>query len=120
MNVMKRAWEIARKGQKQFGGKVKEYFAQALVIAWAELKSRKAQLKAIQEKSLVIFGEYLGNLVKNGMELVSKEETAAVLSYVEKGYTKQLTITMEMSDFDVFAKVVRGKQINYFNLGKAM
>lgn len=37
-NVMTRAWEIAKVGVKRFGGSVKEYFAQALVIAWAETK----------------------------------------------------------------------------------
>lgn len=36
--VMVRAWEIARQGQDKFGGKVKEYFAQALKIAWAETR----------------------------------------------------------------------------------
>lgn len=35
-NVMKKAWEIARKGQKQFGGKVSEYLAEALKMAWEE------------------------------------------------------------------------------------
>jgi hypothetical protein len=39
MNVMARAWEIAREGQRRFGGKVKEYFAQALVLAWKLYKS---------------------------------------------------------------------------------
>lgn len=38
-NVMTRAWEIAREGVTKFGGKVKEYFAQALVMAWAEIKN---------------------------------------------------------------------------------
>lgn len=37
-NVMTRAWEIAREGAAKFGGKVKEYFQQALVIAWSEIK----------------------------------------------------------------------------------
>jgi len=32
---MKRAWEIARKGQEKFGGKVSEYFAESLRISWA-------------------------------------------------------------------------------------
>lgn len=36
--VMVRAWEIAREGVKKFGGKVKEYFAEALKMAWAEFK----------------------------------------------------------------------------------
>lgn len=36
---MTTAWEIARKGAAQFGGKVKEYFAEALRMAWSEIKS---------------------------------------------------------------------------------
>jgi len=40
-NVMVRAWEIARKGQEQFGGKVSEYLAEALKMAWAEEKAPK-------------------------------------------------------------------------------
>ncbi|MBO0961430.1 hypothetical protein J1P26_17125 [Neobacillus sp. MM2021_6] len=39
MNVMKKAWEIAREGQKKFGGKVKEYFSQALKMAWSIVKN---------------------------------------------------------------------------------
>lgn len=35
---MKRAWEIAKQGQANFGGKVKEYFATALKMAWALTK----------------------------------------------------------------------------------
>lgn len=41
-NVMKRAWEIAKQGQKNFGGKVSEYFAEALKMAWIEAKAPKA------------------------------------------------------------------------------
>lgn len=37
-NVMTRAWKIAREGAAKFGGKVKEYFAEALRMAWAEIK----------------------------------------------------------------------------------
>ncbi|MEK3645802.1 hypothetical protein [Aeribacillus sp. FSL M8-0235] len=37
-NIMKRAWEIAKEGVKKFGGKVKEYFAMALKLAWKEAK----------------------------------------------------------------------------------
>lgn len=40
-NIMTRAWEIAREGQKQFGGKVVEYFAESLKMAWAEAKAPK-------------------------------------------------------------------------------
>ena len=38
---MKRAWEIAREGVEKFGGKVSEYIAEALHIAWGETKTRK-------------------------------------------------------------------------------
>lgn len=39
--VMVRAWEIAREGQKKFGGNVREYFAIALKMAWSETKHTK-------------------------------------------------------------------------------
>lgn len=38
---MTRAWEIAREGQKQFGGKVSEYLSEALKMAWVEAKAPK-------------------------------------------------------------------------------
>lgn len=38
-NVMKKAWEIARDGVRKFGGSVKEYFAEALKMAWAVVKN---------------------------------------------------------------------------------
>ena len=37
--IMSTAWKIAREGQKAFGGKVSEYFAQALKMAWAQVKN---------------------------------------------------------------------------------
>lgn len=43
-NIMQKAWEIAKTGQEKFGGKVKEYFAQALKMAWAVAK--KAEVAA--------------------------------------------------------------------------
>ena len=37
-NVMVRAWEIAKEGQVKFGGSVRQYFAEALRMAWKEAK----------------------------------------------------------------------------------
>lgn len=37
--VMNRAWEIAKAAVVQFGGKAREYFAEALRMAWAEAKA---------------------------------------------------------------------------------
>jgi len=34
-NIMKSAWQIARKGAAQFGGSARQYFAAALRQAWA-------------------------------------------------------------------------------------
>lgn len=36
---MKKAWEIAKAGQQKFGGKVKEYFAESLKLAWKLAKT---------------------------------------------------------------------------------
>src|SRR5690625_2296264 len=41
--IMVRAWEIAREGQKKFGGKVSEYISGSLKIAWEE--SRRVTIK---------------------------------------------------------------------------
>lgn len=51
-NVMRKAWELAREGQKKFGGKVKEYFAEALRLAWAFIKKsmEKVQLKGTEKQ----------------------------------------------------------------------
>jgi len=38
-NVMTRAWEIAKEAVVKFGGKVIEYFATSLKMAWAEVKA---------------------------------------------------------------------------------
>ena len=41
--VMVRAWEIAREAVKKFGGKVKEFFQQALIMAWEEVKTMNSE-----------------------------------------------------------------------------
>lgn len=55
---MKKAWEIAKEGQRKFGGKVKEYFSQALKMAWNIVKNamdNKFGFQEIQKKNGVIF-----------------------------------------------------------------
>lgn len=37
--IMVNAWKLAREGQKKFGGKVTEYFAEALKMAWAQAEN---------------------------------------------------------------------------------
>lgn len=47
--IMKNAWKIAREGQKTFGGKVSEYFAESLKMAWAQAKSA-IDIDALEKK----------------------------------------------------------------------
>jgi len=58
-NVMTLAWEIARKGQKKFGGKVKEYIAEALRQAWRIVKNAMTTDKfgfvELQRKNGIIY-----------------------------------------------------------------
>ncbi len=48
-NVMTTAWEIAYEGVERFGGKVKEYFAEALKMAWELLKGGNEEVKEKSE-----------------------------------------------------------------------
>jgi|SRR5699024_2363266 len=43
--IMTRAWDIAREGQNNFGGKVSEYLSEALKMAWAEANNETATLE---------------------------------------------------------------------------
>lgn len=45
--VMVRAWELAKEGVSKFGGKVKEYFASALSLAWSEVKAMANEVKEV-------------------------------------------------------------------------
>ena len=67
--IMKRAWEIAKEGQKKFGGKVSEYIAIALKLAWKEVKEgkmEKAQLKGTPKQ--VAWAEVIRDRVLNHIE----------------------------------------------------
>lgn len=85
---MTRAWEIAKEGQKRFGGKVKEYFAQALVIAWAEAKNQpEIGLKKLGGKNGEMF------FAVNDVEALEVTFlTTEMSSYNGKSYTKRNVI----------------------------
>lgn len=55
-NVMIKAWEIAKTAVIKFGGSSKEYFAEALKMAWAEFKTpTKIEHSADTVKALTRF-----------------------------------------------------------------
>lgn len=43
-NVMVKAWKIAKAAVVKFGGKAKEYIAEAMKMAWAEVKAAAIEL----------------------------------------------------------------------------
>ena len=47
--IMSNAWKIAKEGQKTFGGKASEYFAEALKMAWAQAKNG-LDIEALEKK----------------------------------------------------------------------
>lgn len=57
--IMVRAWEIAKAAVAQFGGKAREYFAEALRMAWAEAK------QPAQKSTREIMIERLETIVSN-------------------------------------------------------
>lgn len=48
-NVMTQAWAIAREGQAKFGGSVREYFAEALRMAWRIAKNRMEKFRDVKK-----------------------------------------------------------------------
>lgn len=85
---MVRAWEIAKEGQMKFGGKVKEFFAAALKIAWEEVKG--AVKKSMQEVADMIRANVAGVQV-NVWEKYGKRRI-----YINKGFKNQVA----MLEFD--------------------
>lgn len=47
---MKTAWEIAYEGQNKFGGKVREYFAESLKLAWKGVKTIMDAMKGTEKQ----------------------------------------------------------------------
>lgn len=52
-NLFKRAWELAKLGQKLFGGAVKSYFSQSLKIAWSEETMNLTTMSIEQLETLI-------------------------------------------------------------------
>lgn len=83
-NVMIRAWEIARDGVKKFGGKVKEYFAQALVMAWKELKemaSNKIMIIADHDRMVQVIKGVMNGKVFRTKEFAPSQKDKFVSEY---------------------------------------
>ncbi|MCB5235528.1 hypothetical protein [Niallia circulans] len=89
-NVMKKAWEIARKGQKKFGGKVSEYLAEALRVAWSLVKKGMELAKLNGTERQVKWAESIRKdlleLLENVYKTVTKNDFKKIVGYkVENG-----------------------------------
>ena len=85
MNVMKKAWEIAKQGQKNFGGKVKEYFSESLKLAWSLAKK---VTKKVSVETLDFFTESILVKKENNWSLV-------VSSLVDNVETNKLEVLVD-------------------------
>ncbi|ARF67199.1 hypothetical protein B7C51_04305 [Paenibacillus larvae subsp. pulvifaciens] len=92
MNVMKKAWEIAKDGAAKFGGKVKEYFAEALRMAWEEVK--KVSKTTVEDLGFVYMGlkQDLHRFIVNADVVVHQIYVRKVL---DKGTTSDVKEVLE-------------------------
>jgi len=90
--VMVRAWEIARKGQEQFGGNVSEYLSEAMKMAWAIEKGTVTM--TIKRTMNEIAEELQSNL--NTVKVNVWENYGKRRIYVNKGFKNQVI----MLEFD--------------------
>lgn len=115
--VMKRAWEIAKTGVNKFGGKVREYFAISLSIAWKEIKKMSNNVVASFEKidgkaKIVVTANDRGGLTLaiNGEEF----QTEPTLKGGKWGYlvrsNEAAQIMSELSGFEVKKVVLFGDE----------
>ncbi|NJP37207.1 hypothetical protein [Alkalicoccus luteus] len=109
-NVMTRAWRIAKDGQAQFGGSVKEYFAQSLVISW-DIEKRKNEVsdqeKEVIKKGFAAYEKFVQDAIARGAKLVAKNENEYVLNH--KGNEMRITPVITRGTQDAVVKFMEKK-----------
>lgn len=101
--VMNKAWEIAREGVNKFGGKVKEYFAKALKMAWALVKKgvKKVMEFIGTEKQIKWAKDIYPNAIEKIEEVIKHEEIEEYARKKElrsEGYNQYLKFFEEMQE----------------------
>lgn len=99
---MVRAWGIAREGQSKFGGKVKEYFAEALKMAWAEAKGKVKNVAWFNDKGIKI-------------EMTVEHITERVVGY-DEFFQKELT--KKVDKMKISRLVIDGTEVNTWNTSR--
>lgn len=78
-NLMKQAWNLAREGAAKFGGKVREYFAAALRMAWEATRKPVNVVAAL----LAIGGK---EWIKEGMHRIYFNNLAQFIGFEYETY----------------------------------
>ena len=95
-NVMTKAWEIARKGAKKFGGKVKEYFSKALELAWKIVKVKKVE----KYEGLKFHVRAVNSTFKTDEMFMSSEEARNFIGFTEEKFDFEMShIDPSRADF---------------------
>jgi hypothetical protein len=98
--IFAKAWEIARKGQEKFGGKVSEYFAASLREAWEWAK------KAIRILLPKWFMDKNNNFESTHCRCVASFGLADIAKETEKAIMVKLPMITKTGQHTKFAKAV--------------
>lgn len=104
-NVMTRAWEIATDGAAKFGGSKKQYFQQALVIAWAEEKQPV-------KRTVAEVAKMIDSKVGYGVKVNLWERYGKKRIYVNKGFKQ----TVFMLEFDQQDNYIGQKELGLMDM----
>lgn len=97
--IMKRAWELAKEGVKKFGGKVREYLASSLSIAWKESKKMAEQVFNASE---IVLASKRGNTLIIAVPTAFDVEIADGLRNVAKPLQTATNNGVEYSLYGIF------------------
>lgn len=92
--IMKMAWQLAKNGQKQFGGSVKEYFSESLKIAWAKWQAKEA-------KELAESNKYNFELSENIVELEGSVKQVKWANDIKEKAIAKLNRNIEIAEQDI-------------------
>lgn len=117
--IMVRAWELAKEGARVFGGKVKEYFREALRIAWEEVKTVVSVINIetvaefLNNKGLFNYETKANVWIKHNLRRIyvtvdgckgyyqfSEDDSKITKKFIESGYNFKAK-----GEFDAFAEL---------------
>ncbi|TCP32200.1 phage protein Gp111 [Scopulibacillus darangshiensis] len=99
-SVMAIAWKMARHGAKKFGGKVKDYFSEALKLAWKAVKGGFVKMTAKLETKSGSRKHKTWVAKLTGKNSTYKYERSFVNDFEEDGFSGRI-YTLDDGVYDV-------------------